>query len=45
MILDYQKKKDIGYIDPLTNTEYKYVPAGMKLEVGDSSPNIKMMYI
>jgi len=41
MILDYQKKKDIGYIDPLTNTEYKYVPAGMTLDVNDLLPKYK----
>ena len=41
MILDYQKKKDIGYIDPLTNTEYKYVPTGMTLDVNDFLPKYK----
>ena len=38
MIMDYQKNKDIGYIDPLTNVEYKYVPTGMNLDVADLLP-------
>ena len=41
MIMDYQKNKDRGYIDPLTNTEYKYVPTGMTLDVNDLLPKYK----
>ena len=41
MIMDYQKTKDRGYIDPLTNTEYKYIPTGMTLDVADLIPNYK----
>ena len=33
MIMDYQKTKDRGYIDPLTNAEYKYVPTGINFDV------------
>jgi hypothetical protein len=41
MIMDYQKNKDRGYIDPLTNTEYKYIPTGMNLDVVDLIPKYK----
>ena len=41
MIMDYQKTKDRGYIDPLTNTEYKYIPTGMNLDVVDLIPKYK----
>ena len=41
MIMDYQKTKDRGYIDPLTNTEYKYIPTGMTLDVADLIPKYK----
>jgi len=41
MIIDYQKNKDRGYIDPLTNVEYKYIPTGMTLDVVDSIPKYK----
>jgi len=38
MIMEYQKNKDRGYIDPLTKAEYKYVPSGMNLDVADLLP-------
>ena len=41
MIMDYQKNKDRGYIDPLTNVEYKFVPTGMTLDVADLIPKYK----
>lgn len=41
MIMDYQKNKDRGYIDPLTSVEYKYVPTGMTLDVADLLPQYK----
>ena len=41
MIMDYQKTKDRGYIDPLTNAEYKFVPTGMTLDVADLIPKYK----
>ena len=41
MIMEYQKNKDRGYIDPLTNAEYKYVPTGMNLDVVDLIPKYK----
>jgi len=41
MIMEYQKSKDIGYTDPLTNTEYKYVPTGMTFDVADLLPVYK----
>ena len=41
MIMDYQKNKDKGYVDPLTNTEYKYIPTGMNLDVVDLLPQYK----
>jgi hypothetical protein len=41
MIVDYQKNKDRGYIDPLTNTEYKYIPTGMNLDVADLIPKYR----
>ena len=41
MIMDYQKNKDRGYIDPLTNVEYKFVPTGMTLDVADLLPKYR----
>lgn len=41
MIMDYQKNKDKGYVDPLTNIEYKYIPTGMNLDVVDLIPKYK----
>ena len=41
MIMDYQKNKDRGYIDPITNTEYKYIPTGMNLDVADLIPKYR----
>ena len=35
MILEYQKNKDKPYIDPITNTEYKYNPTGLVFDVAD----------
>lgn len=33
MIMEYQKNKDKPYIDPVTNTEYKYNPTGMDINI------------
>ena len=45
MIMDYQKNKDRGYIDPITNIEYKYIPTGMNLDVVDSFSIFKIIFI
>jgi len=41
MIMEYQKNKDRGYVDPITNVEFKYIPTGMTLDVADLLPKYK----